>query len=169
MSLVHRFNDSLTYSHAAADMPEWEAVYRKAFPTFSAMIDHRHDGEHQRAGIDRSVILQNSKQILIDEKVRKKDFGDIALEYVSNDRRGDKGWVCKCIRADYIAYMIVPRRMCYMLPVVQLQTAWKANEQGWINEYGTIRAANDGYSTLSCCVPVAKLFAAIGNALRIAF
>ena len=37
------------------------------------MVDHRDDGEHQRAGIDRSVILANSKQLLIDEKVRNKD------------------------------------------------------------------------------------------------
>jgi hypothetical protein len=38
----------------------------------AAMIDHRQDGEHQRAGIDRSIVLNNSKQILIDEKVREK-------------------------------------------------------------------------------------------------
>ena len=66
MSAVHDFSDSLAASHRASDLSIWEEIYRKSFPDFLAMVDHRQDGEHQRAGIDRSVILENSKQILID-------------------------------------------------------------------------------------------------------
>ena len=104
MSAVHDFADSLAASHRASDLPIWEEIYRKSFPDFLAMVDHRQDGEHQRAGIDRSVILENSKQILIDEKIRWKPYPDIAVEYLSNDRTGAPGWACKPLRADYIAY-----------------------------------------------------------------
>ena len=50
---MHDFGESLRFSHSASDLPIWEEVYRQAFPSFAAMVDHRQDGEHQRAGIDR--------------------------------------------------------------------------------------------------------------------
>lgn len=167
--MIHDFAESLAASHAASDLSIWEQIYRRAFPTFCAMVDHRDDGEHQRAGIDRSVILANSKQLLIDEKVRNKDYGDILLEYLSNDRRNVPGWVCKPLRADYICYAIAPSGRAFMLPVPQLQLAWAAHGEQWKATYRCVPAANDGYKTYSCAVPVSVLFPAIGQALRFGF
>lgn len=169
MNVIHDFAESLAASHAASDLPIWEQIYRRAFPTFCAMVDHRDDGEHQRAGIDRSVILANSKQLLIDEKVRNKDYGDILLEYVSNDRFNSPGWVCKPLRADYIAYAIVPAGRCYLLPVIQLQIAWDKNGELWKREFRHVPAVNNGYTTHSVAVPPERLFPAIGGALRVSF
>ena len=167
--MIHDFAESLAASHAASDLSIWEQIYRRAFPTFCAMVDHRDDGEHQRAGIDRSVILANSKQLLIDEKVRNKDYGDILLEYVSNDRFNSPGWVCKPSRADYIAYAIVPAGRCYLLPVIQLQIAWARHGELWKREFRRVPAHNDGYTTHSVAVPPERLFPAIGGALRVSF
>lgn len=167
--MIHDFADSLAASHAASDLAIWEQIYRLAFPTFCAMVDHREDGEHQRAGIDRSVILANSKQLLIDEKVRNKDYGDILLEYVSNDRFNSPGWVCKPLRADYIAYAIVPAGRCYLLPVIQLQIAWARHGDLWKHEFRNVPAHNNGYTTHSVAVPPERLFPAIGGALRVSF
>lgn len=167
--MIHDFAESLAASHAASDLPIWEQIYRRAFPTFCAMVDHRDDGEHQRAGIDRSVILANSKQLLIDEKVRNKDYGDILLEYVSNDRFNSPGWVCKPLRADYIAYAIVPAGRCYLLPVIQLQIAWAKYGEFWKQEFRHVPAQNNGYTTHSVAVPPERLFSAIGGALRVSF
>lgn len=167
--MIHDFAESLAASHAASDLPIWEQIYRRAFPTFCAMVDHRDDGEHQRAGIDRSVILANSKQLLIDEKVRNKDYGDILLEYVSNDRFNSPGWVCKPLRADYIAYAIVPAGRCYLLPVIQLQIAWERHGELWKREFRNVQAHNNGYTTHSVAVPPERLFPAIGGALRVSF
>ena len=167
--VIHDFAESLAASHAASDLPIWEQIYRRAFPTFCAMVDHRDDGEHQRAGIDRSVILANSKQLLIDEKVRNKDYGDILLEYVSNDRFNSPGWVCKPLRADYIAYAIVPAGRCYLLPVIQLQIAWARHGDLWKHEFRNVPAHNNGYTTHSVAVPPERLFPAIGGALRVSF
>ena len=173
---MHNFNDSLASSHAASDLPMWMEIYSSSFPGFCAMVDHRQDGEHQRAGIDRSVILQNSKQLLIDEKVRWRNaktgivYTDIALEYWSNAERRVKGWVCKPLRADYIAYAIAPLGRCYLLPVIQLQIAWDRCGDYWIEKFGPpIKAKNEGYTTISVGVPVADLFKEIGGALRVKF
>lgn len=172
---MNDFNECLAMSHAASDLPFWGEVYNKAFTTMVAMIDHREDGEHQRAGIDRSLILANSKQILVDEKVRWRNkitgkvYEDIALEYVSNDTRNAPGWVCKDLRADYIAYAIAPLGRCYLLPVPQLQSAWADRGELWKSTYSTLRARNHSYTTLSVGVPVHEVFSAIGKALRIAF
>jgi len=166
---MHDFADSLAASHKMSDWPIWEQIYRRAFPSFLSMTDHRDDGEHQRAGIDRSVILENSKQLLIDEKVRLKDYKDIAIEYLSNDVKGTPGWVCKPLRADYIAYAIAPAGRCYLLPVIQLQIAWTRKAFEWQGKCKKIEAKNRGYSTWSLCVPPDELFKAIGGALRISF
>lgn len=175
---VHDFQERLAFSHAAEDWPVWEEIYRKAFPSFSAMIDHRQDGEHQRAGIDRSVILSNSKQILVDEKARDpksltpedwKRYQDILLEYLSNDVTGAPGWVCKPLRADYIAYAVMCAGLCFLLPVPQLQLAWSNNSTEWIAQFGKKPARNPGYRTWSCPVPVNTLFPAIGKCLRVSF
>jgi hypothetical protein len=174
----HDFGKSLRKSHSAEDMPFWEEVYRKAFPGFLGMFNHRADGPHQRAGIDRSIILPNSKQVLIDEKVRFRNektgivYDDVALEYISDEHRGELGWVCKPLMCDYIAYAIAPLGRCYLLPVIQLQQAWEKNKLLWMT-YKTIRADNEycgrKWRTLSKPVAVAELFAAIGSCLRAEF
>lgn len=166
--VMHNFADSLAASHAVSDLPLWAEVYGKAFPG-GVMIDHRQDGEHQRAGVDRSIVMPNSKQLLVDEKARFKDYGDILLEYWSDERRKTPGWVCKPLRADYIAYAVVPRGWCYLLPVQQLQSAWRKYGDRWASEFERIEAKNNGYVTVSVGVPINALFAAIGQQLRIQF
>jgi len=166
---VHDFQERLKFSHDAEDLPIWEEVYSRAFPGMAGMVSHRENGFWQHAGIDRSVILMTGKQIFIDEKVRGKDYGDILLEYISNDKTGALGWVCKPLLADYIAYLIPSSGMCHMLPVIQLQIAWERNKGDWRKKYKNIIAKNKGYGTHSCCVPVNKIYPAIGAGLRINF
>lgn len=173
--MQHDFQESLAFSHSVSDLPIWRDIYTQAFPSLQAMVDHRQDGEHQRAGIDRSLVLGNSKQVLIDEKARGRNkitgfvYQDIALEYWSHEARRVPGWVCKPLRADFICYVIVPLGKAYLLPVPQLQQAWLANSTDWIGRYKRIDAKNNGYNTISVGVPVNVLFAAIGKALRLSF
>ncbi len=170
----HNFEQSLAASHAAEDLPLWEEVYRKAFPSFATMVNHRKDGDHQRNGIDRSVILENSKQILIDEKIRGRNkrtgkiYKDIALEYLSDEKRGVPGWVCKPLLCDYIAYAIGPLGVCYLLPVLELQSVWESHCELWKQKYPfEIRAKNEDrftgrkWTTLSVGVPPEDIFRAL--------
>jgi len=171
--VLHNFKESLAASHRAEDLPIWLDVYRKAFPTMRAMINHREDGDHQRNGIDRSIILENSKQLLIDEKVRFKSYPDIALEFLSAKETSTPGWVCKPLLADYIAYAVAPIGKCYLLPVPQLQEAWRRYGEEWKAQHFIAKAINISgarrWTTLSCCVPVSKIFPAIGECLRVDF
>lgn len=183
-NMPHNFDVSLAASHAVQNLPFWEECYRNAFPAFQAMVNHRDDGPHQRAGVDRSIILTNAKQILSDEKVRGRNkktgkiYADIALEYLSDDRRQTPGWVCKPLLADYITYAIAPLGVCYLLPVEQLQRVWKQHGQRWIAEAGKkrppiISAANEyngrKWNTLSVAVEPGELFPLIGACLRPTF
>jgi len=167
--MIHDFQDSLTASHSVSELPIWIEIYQQAFPTMVACIYHGEDGEHQRAGIDRSIILANSKQIFIDEKARFKKYDDILLEWQSNDRFSTPGWVCKPLRADYICYAIVPSGQAYLLPVQQLQQAWQRYGALWKDVYPKVIARNNTYNTLSTPVPVKILFQAMGECLRIPF
>lgn len=179
--MTHNFFESLAASHAAEDLPIWEECYRQAFPDMVAMVNHRQDGEHQRAGIDRSIILANSKQITIDEKVRFKNkrtgrvYDDIALEFLSNEQTGAPGWVCKPLLCDYIAYAIAPLGRCYLMPVVQLQTAWKKHRDWILSRSGfpIIRARNitpsGFYDTVSVCMKPDDLMRFISSAMQVDF
>jgi hypothetical protein len=166
---MNDFADDLAYSHASEDLPCWLEIYKQAFPTMSGMISHRKDGEHQRAGIDRSIILESGKQITVDEKIRRKNYGDIALEYIANDRTNAPGWVCKSLLCDYIAYAVQTTGKAYLLPVPQMQAAWAANSEKWKKLYFNPKAPNRGYKTISVAVPIDVLFAAIGKCLRVDF
>lgn len=180
MSVAHDFKASLEFSHACEDLPFWREVYEKAFPGFQGMHSHRMDGDHQRAGIDRSVILDNSKRYLVDEKVRGKNaktgriYEDIALEFWSDRERRQRGWVCKPLLCDYIAYAIAPLGRCYLFPVPALQNAWIVYGDEWQKTYQSREAFNrsgNGHSwtTEFCPVPISALFPAIGEMLRVSF
>lgn len=166
---MNNFHEDLQFSHSAEDLEIWGTIYAKAFPGLQTFTNSRQDGELQRHGIDRTLILQSGKAIYIDEKVRRKDYGDILLEYVSNDTKNTLGWCEKPLFCDYIAYAILPVKICYLLPVEPLQTAWGQNKIEWLERYGVKTAKNKGYNTLNCPLPVNVLFKSIGATLRIHF
>jgi hypothetical protein len=172
---MNDFQECLDKSHATEDLPLWRDIYEQAFPGVASIVSHRKDGYWQRAGVDRSVILETSKQILIDEKARGRNkrtgvvYKDIALEYISNDRTESPGWVCKPLMCDYIAYAILPHGICYLLPVLQLQLAWLKNKNVWLEEHKPKYAQNKTYKTWFCPVPHEVLYPAIGGGLRVSF
>lgn len=173
-SSINDFYECLSASHAAEDLPFWKHCYLKAFPTMVGMFSHRKDGDPQRSGIDRSIILESSKQITIDEKVRFRNkktgmvYEDIALERWSDLDRHKPGWIVKPLLCDYIAYAIAPLGRCYLLPVLQLQAVWIANAEEWEHRR-PLDARNNGYVTRSYPVTPAELFPLIGAMLRISF
>lgn len=163
--MVAEFNADLQFSQDQATQPWWREVYGQAFPDMTGMHDVRNDCEAQIAGVDRIVVTSAGRIWKIDEKVRRKDYGDILLEYISNDRKRSPGWVVKDLACDYIAYAIVPSRACYLLPVPALQRAWLKHGNEWLRKYGSKISANDFYNTLNCPVPVPVLMHKIAQAM----
>ena len=131
--------------------------------------DLRADGWHQRAGIDRLIVLSSSKTLHIDEKVREKDYGDILLEFWSDKERRTPGWIAKDLSCDFIAYAIAPSRRCYLLPFQPLRAAWRDRRADWVARFGRREAQNAGYTTVGVPVPVEEVFTAITDALLVSW
>ena len=164
---VHNFDQCLRRSHSYAEAPWWGVVYRKAFQGIAAMVNVRGDGWAQRGGIDRVLTLQCGRTITIDEKVRDKDYGDILLERWSDRRQQKPGWIQKQLACEFIAYAVAPTQVCYLLPTLTLQRAWRDFGRDWINRYDPVIARNPGYETESVPVPVAVLFDAMTGAMTL--
>lgn len=173
-TLQHDFKSSLEKSHAQADAPWWEPVYRSAFPGFVSMQNIRQDGWAQRGGIDRLVVLRDGTTLKIDEKVRYKSYPDILLEVWSDHERRIPGWIEKDLTCDFIAYAFVPTQICYLLPFHTLRRAWEENKVAWgllaaQNQDGfrIVDADNNTYKTRSYVIPLAHLRTALGDAMAI--
>ncbi len=164
MSAVHDFRERKSWAERGEVHALFDAAYWKAYGPGS-VVRHPQDGQHQRAGIDTTIVLADAHVIRVDEKVRSEAYDDIALEYAHTN--GKPGWVCKPLLCDVIAYAVLPYRRVYLLPVVPLQQAWRVHGEAWRKQYGAIEAPNDGYETLSCCVPVKDLFRAIFECMRV--
>ncbi len=163
--MIHDFNDQLAYSHSQTDQPWWNEVYRLAFPNFASMVSVRADGWAQRGGIDRVLTLNSGKTLWIDEKVRRKHWDDICLEYWSDRDRRIRGWVAKDLACDYIAYAFETSGVCYLLPFLQLRRAWREHHVKWVRDYPSVPAPNNGYVTVSVAVPTETLLGALTQAL----
>lgn len=162
---LHSFAESLAFSESQSDAGWWLDVYRQAFPRLAAAVSVRQDGWAQRAGIDRRLTMSCGQTITIDEKVRAKDYPDIALERRSDTAKQKPGWIQKPLACDFIAYAFVPSQTCYLLPVLPLQRAWRLFGRAWAERYGEIKAHNRGYVTTSVCVPKDVLLSALTDAM----
>lgn len=158
--MIHDFKESLAWSHKQEDDPAWAKCYAYYFGSECVMKSNRNDMRAQRLGIDR-IVTANGREYTIDEKVRRKDYGDILLEQWSDESKQIKGWACKPLHCDYIAYMILESSMCYLFDTLELQRAYAANVTKWQARFGTRRAVNASWVTVSVPIPYAELIAAI--------
>jgi hypothetical protein len=170
MRLMHEFRKSLAISHAAADLPIWEECYRQFFGSRLVHIqDLRHDGFHQRSGVDRALMMRNGITILVDEKYRPKMYKDIFLEFWSDQQRRIEGWVVKDSLCHYLAYAVGPLGVCYLFPMLQLQYLWEKNNDRWRKQYGEKRVRNQDWITVGTPVPVEDIFGAMLGVMRATF
>lgn len=169
--ITHIFRRSLVFSHEYADAPWWEPVYRAAFGNLLSCASVRKDSFAQRAGVDRVVVTEHGRTITIDEKVRKEDWPDFALERWSDEARRTVGWIQKPLECEFIAYAFIPTATCYLFPTLTLQRAWRQHKRDWGERYPAVRAFNcqDGrrWTTLSTAVPRDVLLNALGEAMMV--
>lgn len=164
----HDFEERLAWGESMADEPFWEQIYRQAFPTFSAMAKNEAEGNAQRCGIDRVILLQSGRSLYVDEKKRSiRDTGDFLLEFLSNDRTGAPGWIEKDLQIDYLAYAFIPVQRCYLFPWHCLRGAWLTNKVAWLGQFKPKIARNRTYGTHSLPVPRGVLVSAVVQTLRV--
>lgn len=162
---MNDFATDLQWSQEQAFEPWWEEVYRQAFPGFSGMQSVAVDGWAQRGGIDRQVFLNDGTVLKIDEKSRRQAWPDFLLEYWSDEQRRIPGWIAKPLTCDYIAYAFVPTRTCYLLPFQLLRLAWQRHRHCWVERYGSKRAQNARYTTVSVPVPIDVVLASLSESM----
>lgn len=111
----------------------------------------------QYNGVDRIIYLENGKTLTIDEKIRSKNYDDILLEFISNDKKNTPGWMEKDLAIDYLAYAFLPSKTAYLFDWRMLKLAWASYKQAWKDNYKIAKAENEHYFTHSVCVPIREL------------
>lgn len=166
MSTVHDFAAYKARSNSEADQAFWRARLLELWPSLAGLVFLPDDGPGQRAGADAVIVLRTSVNYRVDFKLRETAYADVLLEYLSDEERGAPGWVCKPVLTDWIVYAWRPTSRAIALPVPQLQDAWRRNGDAWVARFGTKRARNRTWTTLSTPVPIDALFPAVGGCLR---
>ncbi len=152
---IHSFKKYLAIEKTY--QPAFDEVYYQMYPDLED-IETITDLKLQKQGVDRIIHLPNNKRIVVDEKIRFKDYGDILLEFLSNDKTGALGWVIKPgMRTTMLAYGISTTKTCYVIPFKKLQMAFNKFGDSWKERYKIAYAKNQGYTTASVAVPLSVL------------
>jgi len=151
--MIHSFDEENSFSQSQEVTAFLDRFYLSAFPTMSHH-ETVYDLERQMAGIDRVIYLVGGDVIQIDEKIRRKNYNDFALEYLANDSTGKLGWINKDLDIDYIVYIWLESRSGYLLNWQDLSRAWSLSGVDWINKYKLYPARNRTYNTWFVPVPL---------------
>lgn len=140
--------------------PRVRQIIQRFFPS-ATTIQICEDLELQAKGVDHIVTLSSGKILFIEEKIRTTSWQDVLLETVSVDATGAPGWIVKeGMLTDYLLYIFTGTR-AYLYPWELLKIAWARNGEAWLKRYGTVKAVNKSYTTLSVPVPLTVLSKAI--------
>ncbi len=161
---MNEFKTDLKYSLDQRECEWFDNFYHRVFPGIKD-IEVVEDLVRQRKGIDKVISFNSGYQVTIDEKKRRKDYGDILIEIWSNYEKGKRGWLYYS-ECDYIVYAIMPTQTVYLLPVLLLKRAWYKNGDRWTDTYGTREAINPGYTTVNVPVEIDQLLGAIAEEMQ---
>lgn len=121
----------------------WPAAHRQPVQNLSA----------QRAGID-AILIAGEARVPVEEKVRERDYGDVLIELVSNDKRSTPGWAIKRCRSRLLLYAFADTRRAWVFPMPAVQAATRKNQGEWLTRYGKKVAKNRGYDSINVAVPL---------------
>jgi hypothetical protein len=170
------FTPDLQYSLEERDNDLFDNFYRRIFPGISG-IEFCNDLKTQKTGIDKIIHFSRGNKFTIDEKKRRKDHGDIALELWSIGHEDEnknyigekRGWLYYSV-CDYIVYAVMPSLKVYLLPTILLKRAWYIYQTDWTQKakfkadsFKYAIAKNKGYDTQSICIPTGVLLDAISK------
>ena len=156
MKYKNDFKNDLQYSHKGNN--EINAFYYKHFSDLKN-IESKDDLKTQFKGIDKELQFNDGHIIKIEEKKRRKDWGDILLEIWSNEATQRKGWLYTS-QSDYIVYIIEPSKKVFLLKTLALRQ-WAIQNQDYIDSLPHKNAINDGYITVNVAIPTEELLTAL--------
>lgn len=163
---MNNFKSDLAFSLNASDNEAADNIYYKLFPHL-VRIENITDKKQQLQGIDKKLYFTDGNFITIDEKYRRKFYGDILLEEYSNFEKKKLGWLSREKHTDYISYIFLGENKLYFLPFLILQMAWINNHKKWLALYGRKLANNKYYQTSNIAIPVDILFKSMEEIMNI--
>jgi len=163
---LSNFTEDLNFSYSASLEGFWEQIYKKAFSDIES-IELVTNLQMQRKGVDRIIYLKNGHKINIEEKIRRTEYNDILLEYISVDKTNAPGWIEKDLAIDYLAYGFIQSQRVYLFPWQMLRRTWLHYKNNWLKKYKRIVAKNETYNTLSIAIPTDILRNAVKTAMVI--
>lgn len=163
--MIHDFQTDLEYSLEAGENAMFNRFYFRVFPHLLRVEKVR--GELlQKQGVDKILHFEGGKTILIDEKKRRKDYGDILLEEYSDYDKKKVGWLSKNRHTDYIVYAIMPNQKVYLLPFLILQLVWIKYYKDWKTKYNRVFSLNRTYRTSNLPIPTNVLLQTIKEEMQ---
>lgn len=169
---MHNFRDSWAWAEGQGTTARWAALYESVWP--GCTVERVTDLTLQRNGVDSIVTTAGGVVVWVDEKTRRKDYGDFLCEVYSVCQDvtpdGDPigpfklGWtVDPTKQTHYVAYATIENETCRLLPFELLRLACTKNFRGWIVSLGGWPkfAQNNGYKTACLPVPWPVLFEAM--------
>ena len=134
--------------------PKFDVIYTTYFPELKK-IEEIKDKRRQFRGHDVHLHFNNGEKMVIDEKVRRSDWNDILIEYLSNKQTGREGWIYKN-ESDYLAYLF-PKKGCYLLDTPNIKD-WVKDEDSSFWDFEDVESENEGiygpYTTVCKAVPL---------------
>lgn len=109
-----------------------ELMRNYPFPQDRVKLEY--DAELQKLGFDKRISFLDGRSLIIEEKVRYKNYGDIFVERWEDKTINKVGWAWdpKLI-CDYIAYVIWPTSLCIFINFKELHTHLIENEEVYMN------------------------------------
>jgi len=175
------WRDDLDWSNGARVSPIWDAAYGALFPK-SRIERPVADLTMQRRGIDARIWTGTDHQQTIDEKTRRVNYGDIALEYVHVYASGGEsaGWMNLDLSIDWLGYAVPSVAggvgCVTFIPWAPLRRAWGKLRTEWIGLAERSEAGfqlvksgrnNNGYMTYSVAVPRRVLLDSVRDSMMV--
>jgi hypothetical protein len=154
MLQVHKYHQDKNFEGRSREI--FDAYYKKYMKSLDS-IEVITDTQLQIKGHDIHLHFTNGKTIVIDEKIRRKDYPDILIEYLSNKQTGRVGWIYET-ESDLFAYLF-PTTGMYLL-LAQKMKDWVKDEKSQFWELKDLPPAKnkrpDGreYESINKAVPV---------------
>ena len=157
------FDTDLQYSLDSQEDILFDNFYRRVFPQLKS-IEFVKELTLQKKGFDKIIELESGKKFYIDEKKRRKDWGDILLEIWSNKEMKKKGWFVTS-EADYIVYAFMESQVVYVLPLL-LMRMWAWKDKKYFMSFKSVESVNKNYTTVCKAIPTELLLTAIKDIIK---
>lgn len=99
-------------------------------------------------GIDKIITFNTGCVLTVEEKKRRKDYGDMLIEDIKNNNTKNKGWIYTT-QSDRIVYWITESKTIKILFTKKLQEYYFKHK----NEFKTLTARNTTYNTINKFIP----------------